>query len=174
MSEAIATVGAFPPAAATQAATAAQDRSLPVGAAQAATGVPTVTTAVPAGAPHGSNAGNVVSMLGSLALVVALIFALAWLARKLQGMRAVRGDLLQVTGGVSVGGKERVVIVKVGGDHFLVGVAQGQVSLLHRFVSAPGAVYAADAADEAGSSDSMAVMPFADRLRDLLRTRKAA
>lgn len=132
------------------------------GAAQA-------TIAVPAGSTPG--VANVASMLGSLALVVALIFALAWLARKLQGLRAVRGDLLQVTGGVSVGGKERVVIVKVGNDHFLVGVAQGQVSLLHRFVSAPGALYAADTA---GSAEQAVVVPFADRLRELLRTRKAA
>src|SRR3546814_10152665 len=120
---------------------------------------------------HPSNVGNVASMLGSLALVVALIFALAWLARKLQGLRAARGDLLQVTGGVSVGGKERVVIVKVGSDHFLVGVAQGQVSLLHRFVSAPGAIHVDD---EAAHADSTVVVPFADRLRALLRTRKAA
>lgn len=134
----------------------------PAGAAQAA-------ITVPAGSPPG--VANVASMLGSLVLVVALIFALAWLARKLQGLRAVRGDLLQVTGGVSVGGKERVVIVKVGGDHFLVGVAQGQVSLLHRFVSAPGAIYIDDGA---ANADHPGVTPFADRLRDLLRTRKAA
>lgn len=120
---------------------------------------------------HPSTAGNVVSMLGSLALVVALIFALAWLARKLQGLRAVRGDLLQVTGGVSVGGKERVVIVKAGADHFLVGVAQGQVSLLHRFVSAPGAIHVGE---DASNTEHAVVVPFADRLRELLRARKAA
>lgn len=140
--------------------------------AASAAPVPATTIATSSVASsHPSNSGNVVSMLGSLALVVALIFALAWLARKLQGLRAVRGDLLQVTGGVSVGGKERVVIVKVGADHFLVGVAQGQVSLLHRFVSAPGAVYVAD---EASNTEHAVVVPFADRLRELLRTRKAA
>src|SRR3546814_19373382 len=78
---------------------------------------------------HPSNVGNVASMLGSLALVVALIFALAWLARKLQGLRAARGDLLQDTGGVSVGGKESVLLVNVGSAHFLVGAAQVPVRL---------------------------------------------
>src|SRR3546814_4803524 len=78
---------------------------------------------------------------------------------------------LPISGGVSVGGKERVVIVKVGSDHFLVGVAQGQVSLLHRFVSAPGAIHVDY---ESAPADSTVVVPFADRLRALLRTRKAA
>ena len=134
-----------------------------------AAAAPQATTAVATGTPGG--AAGVVGMLGSLALVVALIFALAWLARKLQNLRAACGDLLQVTGGVSVGGKERVVIVRVGNDHFLVGVAHGQVSLLHRFVSAPGALHIADAGVDAASTESA---PFADRLRELLRTRKAA
>ncbi|NGY06908.1 flagellar biosynthetic protein FliO [Solimonas terrae] len=121
----------------------------------------------PAGAGHPSAAGSVAGMLGSLIIVVGLILALAWLARRLQGTRAARGDLLQVTGGVSVGGKERVVIVKVGGEHFLVGVAAGQVSLLHRFASVPGAM---DTDETQTGADS----PFAERVRELLRARKAA
>ncbi|HET8880675.1 MAG TPA: flagellar biosynthetic protein FliO [Solimonas sp.] len=137
--------------------------------APVANAAPHATIAVAPGAPSG--AAGVAGMLGSLALVVALIFALAWLARKLQNLRAARGDLLQVTGGVSVGGKERVVIVRVGHDHFLVGVAHGQVSLLHRFVSAPGALHVADAGADVAHP---VVVPFADRLRELLRTRKAA
>lgn len=121
-----------------------------------------------------SAAGSVAGMLGSLVVVIGLIFALAWLARKLQGVRAHRGGLLQVTGGVAVGGKERVVIVQIGGEHFLVGVAPGQVSLLHRFESAPGAQQMPADAERRTVAANAAASPFADRLRELMRARRTA
>src|SRR3546814_17141238 len=95
--------------------------SAPAGVAPAAISVPeTTTTAMSTVAvSHPSNVGNVASMLGRLALVVALIFATAWLARTLQGLRHARGDLLPVTAGVLDGGTAPVVSVKVGSDPFL-------------------------------------------------------
>jgi len=142
-------------------------------AGPAATSNPGLQTAsLIAPAAHApSGAGSVAGMLGSLAVVVGLILALAWLARKLQGARASRGGLLQVTGGVAVGSKERVVIVRIGGEHFLVGVAAGNVTLLHRFAGEPGTSAMADATEPEAAA---AATPFADRLREMLRARKAA
>lgn len=114
-------------------------------------------------------AGSVAGALGSLALVVGLIFALGWVAQRLRGLRAARGaGDLQMLGGVAVGNKERVVVLRVGEDHLVVGVAPGSVNLLHRYagVAAHGA-FTAEAAPQAP-------VPFADKLRDLLRKQETA
>ncbi len=84
-----------------------------------------------------SAAGGVAEMLLSLALVLAVIFALAWLLRRMQSLRGTRAGSLRIHGGLPLGQKERVIWFEAGGQHFLVGVTPGQVSLLHRFEQAP-------------------------------------
>ncbi|MCP5443455.1 MAG: flagellar biosynthetic protein FliO [Chromatiaceae bacterium] len=66
-----------------------------------------------------------------LAVVVALIFALSWLFRRF-GKQALTGKgMVSVIGGVSLGPRERAVLLQVGGTRLLVGVAPGQVRMLH-------------------------------------------
>lgn len=123
---------------------------------QAGTAVPQASV----GTSVGPGASGVVSMIGSLAVVLALIFAMAWLARRLQNLRR-SGAGLQLLAGLPVGNKEKVVLLKVGDQHFLVGVASGQVSLLHRFDAVP------DLGE--GESQPLAQAPFAIKLRELLQ-----
>lgn len=66
----------------------------------------------------------------SLAAVVAVILGLAWMTRRMQGLRAQAGGELRVRATIAVGVKERVVIVEAAGQQFLIGVAPGQVSIL--------------------------------------------
>lgn len=109
----------------------------------------------PAVATPASTLGGMLQGLVGLAIVVALIFAVAWTMRKI-GPRARTGGAVQVVGGASVGPRERVVVVRFGTRTLLLGVAPGQVSLLH--ADEPG-----DAFDE-----TVAVAPaprFVDRLR---------
>jgi flagellar biosynthesis protein FliP len=82
------------------------------------------------------SAGGVVEVFGSLLLVIGAIFALAWLARWLQGARMAKVGSIQIRGGAQLGAKEKVVLLQVGETQFLVGVASSSVSLLHRFESA--------------------------------------
>ncbi len=91
-----------------------------------------VATAAPVSAGSG-----VVEMLGSLFLVLTVIFALAWLLRRMQSFRGARAGSLRVHGGLPLGQKERVVWFEAGGQHFLVGVTPNSVALLHRFEQAP-------------------------------------
>lgn len=97
-------------------------------------------------------------MLASLLLVIGAIFVLAWLARWLQGARIARGAAMRLHGGVQLGAKEKVVLLQVGEQQFLLGVAPGSVSLLHRF-DEPVAV------PESGAPVPSA---FAERLRQAL------
>ena len=91
---------------------------------------PRATIEVPAALPQG---GGVLQMAGSLVLVLLVIGALAVLARTLQRVRGSHGAAMQLHGGLQVGPRERVVLLQVGDAQFLVGVAGGSVSLLHKF-----------------------------------------
>lgn len=67
----------------------------------------------------------------ALALVLAAVFAVAWLMRRLRGFGRLNAQVIQVIADVSLGGKERAVLLQVGTQKLLVGVAPGQVNTLH-------------------------------------------
>ena len=69
-------------------------------------------------------------MVLSLSAVVGVILALAWMTRRLQGLRANAGSELKVKATLAVGMKERVVLIEAAGRQFLIGVAPGQVRLI--------------------------------------------
>jgi len=67
----------------------------------------------------------------ALGLVIGLIFALAWLLRRLPGT-GLRPDAgIRVIAGTSLGSKERAVVIEVNGQQLLLGLTPGAVSLLH-------------------------------------------
>lgn len=73
----------------------------------------------------------------SLLLVLGAIFALAWLVRRMQGMRSGLGGVLSVKSGLQVGPKERVLWIRAGDTDLLIGVAAGRVQTLHVFDHPP-------------------------------------
>ena len=74
---------------------------------------------------------QLVQVLGSLGVVLMLVLALAWLARRLSRSRTVQTRGLRLVGGISLGAKERIVLVQVGKQQLLVGVAPGCLQTLH-------------------------------------------
>ena len=80
--------------------------------------------------------GAVLQTLVGLAVVVALVFACAWLARRLGLQPSARGQLVRTVGGVSLGGKERVAVVEIGDTWLVLGTAPGSVRLLHTMPAA--------------------------------------
>jgi len=73
----------------------------------------------------------VISALMALVGVIGLIFGLAWLLRRLPGTGVRTGDGLRVVAGVSLGSKERALVVDVNGQQLLLGVTPAAISLLH-------------------------------------------
>lgn len=69
-------------------------------------------------------------VLFGLALVVAAIVATGWVLKRI-GPTQSAGGLLRVVGGVMVGPRERLVVVEVGEQWLVLGVAAGSVNLLH-------------------------------------------
>lgn len=73
------------------------------------------------------------NVIGGLTAVLALILALAWLLRRVQQLPLAGQQSLRVSAALQVGARERVVLVTAGDTQLLLGVAPGQVNLLHRF-----------------------------------------
>lgn len=77
------------------------------------------------------SAGSLVQATLGLALVLALIVAIAWIAKRITP-GALRGGSLPLTivASQAVGQRERVVVVEIGDQWLVLGVAPGRVSAL--------------------------------------------
>lgn len=88
-------------------------------------------------APHAAStaapvgAGGLASVTLALLVVLAAIFAVAWLARRVRGVGNRVGNAIDVLADIPLGPKERAVLLKVGSEQVLIGVAPGRVSALH-------------------------------------------
>lgn len=82
------------------------------------------------GAPA-STAGSLTQMTFSLLLVLAFIFGAAWLMRRLRGMGQPGAGAIEVIADLPLTPKERAVLIQVGHQQLLLGVAPGQVNTLH-------------------------------------------
>lgn len=87
-------------------------------------------------------AGSTLRVTVAMVLVVGAVLALAWLARRLRSVSGVPASGLEVLAQVSLGTRERAVLLRVGERQVLVGVAPGNVRTLH-VVDAAGAADAA-------------------------------
>lgn len=101
--------------------------------------------------------GSYIDVVVGLGIVVALIYVLAFFAKRLNGVAFTGKVPMKVLGGVSLGTRERAVLVEVGGKHLLLGVAPGRVNTLHVF-------------DEPldMQREKRAEAAFADRLKQIL------
>lgn len=75
--------------------------------------------------------GNILQMLLGLAVVIALMLALAWAMRRFTGFQSGASGSLRILGGLSLGHRERVVLIQAGETQLLLGVAPGRVQTLH-------------------------------------------
>ena len=118
--------------------------------------------------------GAVLQTLVGLAVVIGRVFACAWLARRFGFQPARRGGPLKVVSSVAVGTKESATIVEIGDTWLVLGVAPGNVRLLHTLPAGSAAVTAtagsapADAAAGGTPSDGSLPGSFGSRFRDAL------
>jgi flagellar protein FliO/FliZ len=64
-------------------------------------------------------------------LVLGALLALAWIMRRMRGGPSAGDSGLRVLSQVSLGARERAVLLRVGAQQILVGVAPGNVRMLH-------------------------------------------
>ncbi len=86
------------------------------------------------GAPAAGQAATGVEVIGqvtlSLMLVVAVLLVLAWAMRRLNRFQPQGASSLRVLGGLSLGARERILLVGVGDKRLLVGVSPGGLRTL--------------------------------------------
>jgi flagellar protein FliO/FliZ len=104
---------------------------------------------------------TVVQMVVGLIFVIAAIVVLGWFSRR-AGMLVQGGNFpLRILGSVSVGAREKVVLIEVGDKQILIGVAPGRVNKIQE-LSEP--VFHVSSSGKRVSSSF-----FGKKLQDILR-----
>jgi len=82
-------------------------------------------------APELFSAGYLAQVVGSLLLVFVCLFGVVYLLKRFNHVGGGTGSVLRVIGSTSVGQREKVVLLEVGNEQLLIGVAAGSVRTLH-------------------------------------------
>lgn len=98
-----------------------------------------------------------IKLTGGLILVVAVIFILAWLVKRLNLTQHSQNGLLRIVAGLAVGTKDRIVLLQVGEEQILLGLSPGRIEKLHT-LSDPIII----------EDNTHATTPFAEKLNKLM------
>ena len=98
-----------------------------------------------------------------LILVVALIFLFAWLLKKFNLNQGSQNGLIRIIAGLSMGTRDRIVLLQIGEEQILLGLSPGRIQKLHT-LSQP-----LDISGEAEVPGSA----FADKLQRLMGDRSS-
>lgn len=96
-------------------------------------------------------------LTGGLLAVVAIIFIVAWMLKRLNLAQQSQGGLLRIIAGLSLGTRDRIVLLQVGKEQILVGLSPGRIEKLHTLAEAV-------VVDE----DKPVATPFAQKINDLM------
>ena len=75
--------------------------------------------------------GTILQWFFGLMVVLAIIVGCSWLLRRYGNLSGGTGSGLKVLGGVSVGTREKVLLLQAGKKQLIIGVAPGQIRTLH-------------------------------------------
>lgn len=105
----------------------------------------------PSVAPAVFSGGGITQMLLGLLVVLGLLAAAVWLLRRYMPLQRGEGAL-KVVAGLTLGARERLVLVEADGARLLLGVAPGRVQTLHVFEATDKADFATHMARVAEST----------------------
>jgi len=91
-------------------------------------------SALAAVAPSSSSAISsdyMAKLLLSLGLVVAIIFALAWMVKRFNFIPQQSQNLIKIISTLSVGSRDRLALIQVGDEQLLIALTPGKISKLH-------------------------------------------
>ena len=77
------------------------------------------------------SASYLFQLILGLIIVLICIVVLAWFAKRVNRLQSSTGGLLTILGGISMGSRERVVLMQVGEQQLLIGVAPGRINTLY-------------------------------------------
>jgi len=99
-------------------------------------------------------------VLIGLVFVLVLILGLAWFLKRFGTFQTALGGQMKILGGLSLGARDRVVLMQVGETQLLLGISPGRIQRLH--------VFAEGESLSVPTESAATTSPFATRLHDLL------
>ncbi len=108
--------------------------------------------------------GFMLQFFAGLGLVLLCIVVLAWIMKRAGGLQSSARGALKIVDGIALSARERIVLVQVGEQQVLLGVAPGRVNKVHVLDEPVSNV-------EAGSATAGT---FAERLRDVLQRERTS
>jgi flagellar protein FliO/FliZ len=81
-----------------------------------------------------SNAATLANMVGGLIAVLALIFLLAYIVKRLKLVPS-NGGVIKTIAVTPIGQREKVVLVEVNGQQYLLGVTSQQINLIDKLAT---------------------------------------
>jgi len=70
-------------------------------------------------------------MITGLVLVIAAIFTITWVIRRVPGMQATGHGAIRIVDALHVGSRDKILLVQVGDQQMLVGVTAQAINTLH-------------------------------------------
>lgn len=107
------------------------------------------------------NASTLLQTIFGLMVVLAIIVFLGWLLKRSQYFHAAHHGQLKVLAAISLGAREKAVLIQVGDQQILLGVTPQQINTLHTL---PESLSLRETAVKNGAS-------FADRLKQMMHQR---
>ncbi len=77
-----------------------------------------------------SPAEYVVKTIVSLGLVIAAIVFVAWMAKKINRFNGIESGQIKVISSLSIGAKEKILLIEVGNEQILIGATSGKITPL--------------------------------------------
>jgi flagellar protein FliO/FliZ len=84
---------------------------------------------VPAGSPMSFS--YVIQILISFLIVIGVILSIAWFMKKTGRLGYGGGQLIKIKSSISLGMREKILVIEVANENIVVGVAPGQIRTLH-------------------------------------------
>ena len=81
----------------------------------------------------GSYSWEAIKVVISLAIVLGIFYLLVNMFKKYTGMNIKSNSSIRVVGGLSLGGKDKVIILEAGEINLLLGVSASGITKLHQF-----------------------------------------
>jgi len=103
----------------------------PAIATESATKSAVDSTAIKASSLETFSMMNMLNMFMGLAVVIALILGLAWVLKKYGKVSGSNVVDMKVLGGLSLGTREKAILIEVDNTRLLVGVTPGHIQTLH-------------------------------------------
>jgi len=114
-------------------------------------------------APRTLMAADFMRWGGGLILVLGIFFLCVWTVRKAGGLTSTTAGQMRVLGGLSLGAKERVVLLQLGNKQLLLGVSPGRVEALHTLEGEDCLIFENTRSNSAGESQ------FAQKLMQVMK-----